>query len=130
MKSRFLFAMFCGAMIFAQQAVAQPSAASQAIEFAAQVKEDAGKDLRLDWVNFMALYGEHLFVTSHRDGRLNVFKRDAATAAPRFCGFVDLAVQLKFPHRHLDAFPVLGARTFCTSAACGRMPEATATAWA
>ena len=107
-----------------------PAGESQAIKLVAQVKEDAEKDIRLNWVNHMALYGEYLFVSAHRDGRVNVFKPDPSAATPRFCGFVDLAVELKSPHKHLDAFPVLSARTFSTSAACGRTPAATATAWA
>ncbi len=54
--------------------------------------------------------GEHLFATSHRDGRVNVFRRDPATGLLTFASYVDLAVQLGHPGRHLDAFPGLARR--------------------
>ncbi|MGA2064446.1 MAG: hypothetical protein ABSG86_05735 [Thermoguttaceae bacterium] len=64
MKSRFFFAVFCGAMILARQAVAQPAADSPALKLVAQVKEDADKDIRLNWVNHMALYGQRYLPNS------------------------------------------------------------------
>jgi hypothetical protein len=77
------------------------------IRLVTEIKEDPASDLKLDWVIHTYVAGENLLVTSHRDGRINVFRRDVKTGDVKFLGFHDLASQLKHPGRHLDAYPAL-----------------------
>jgi len=83
-----------------------------AVVFVKQIVEDGKADLRLDWVNTIRVHGDFVLATSHRDGRVNVFRRDVKTGDLKYLNFVDLAVQLGRPGTHLDAFPVLAGDNF------------------
>jgi hypothetical protein len=80
------------------------------VKFVAEIKQDPAANLKLDWTSVTYVKGEFLFVISHRDGRINTFKRDVKTGSVNYMGFHDLAGQLGKAGRHLDAYPVLTDR--------------------
>ena len=83
------------------------AAETAGIKFVAEIKEDPAANLKLDWAIYTYVKGAYLFVTSHRDGRINTFKRDVKTGDVKFLNYYDLASQLNNGGRHLDTYPVL-----------------------
>jgi len=71
-----------------------------------------GDELKLDWVWSMNPTGPNLFVVSHRDGDINVFKRDVATGAIAFQKRIDVNEKLGHQGRHLDGYTVLTPQNF------------------
>jgi sugar lactone lactonase YvrE len=84
-----------------------PGATEPKIKFVAEIRQDPAANLKLDWTIHTYVKDEFLFVVSHRDGRINTFKRDVKTGEVKFMAFHDVATQLGSPGRHLDAYPVL-----------------------
>jgi 6-phosphogluconolactonase (cycloisomerase 2 family) len=83
------------------------AAGDAGIKFSAEIKQDSAPNLKLNWTSHTYVKGAHLFVISHRDGRINTFKRDVKTGEVKFMAFHDLATQLGSAGRHLDAYTVL-----------------------
>jgi hypothetical protein len=72
--------------------------------FKKEIKET--DSLKLNWVIGMRLSRDYLLVNSHRDGRVNIFKKDSKGEIEFKC-FINLAADLGHAGRHLDAFTVL-----------------------
>lgn len=85
-------------------------AATAEPQFVEEVQQD--DRIKLDWVWQMNVTGLYLFVTSHRDGDVNVFRRDEKTGAVQFINRIDVNEPLGAPTRHMDPYAVLSPEQY------------------